>query len=80
MATDEQISAEAKRSRTFARQMLRKIEDAMLKAAGAKSVTVDGVAVTYDDLMRQHRYWKAEVARENGQRPWASTINLSQSL
>ncbi len=56
-------------SPTFAEQMLAKIETALLENPGAKSVTVGGVQVQYEDLVARRAYFQKEVAREKGNRP-----------
>jgi hypothetical protein len=61
----------------FARDQLRRIQDAIANSKGAKSVVVDGVSVTYDDLLAQHRYWQNEFDRVTGQRPISARIKLS---
>lgn len=54
---------------TFAEQMVAKLEQVLLEAAGLQSVTIAGQVVTYVDLTKQHAHWKAQVAREQGGRP-----------
>ena len=61
----------------FAREQMRRIQCAIENAKGAKSVVVDGVSVTYDDLLAQHRYWQNELDRVTGQRPMVARIKLS---
>ena len=65
---------------TFAEQMVERLEGLMVKAAGLDSITIDGQAVRYTDLEEKHRYWKAQVARESGAKPVASTVDLSRTF
>jgi hypothetical protein len=52
---------------TFARQMLAKIEAALLRMEpGVRSATFNGQTVTYDDLQALWQRWSTEVAKENG--------------
>lgn len=61
---------------TFAEQMVAKLEKTLLKAAGAKTVVVDGVQVQFEDLQTQHGYWKRQVEREQSRRPVFAPITL----
>lgn len=51
---------------SFASDQLARIESLIARAGGLKSVNVDGVNVSFDDLISQRRYWQEEVERENG--------------
>lgn len=63
---------------TFAEQQLTKIEALMDSVPpGVKTISVDGMSVSYDDLLKRRRDLKREVAREQGTRPRAAQIDLS---
>lgn len=70
---------------THAEQMVTLLRAAELNSAGrsgAISVTVDGMSVTYESqasLRAALRDYERDVARENGSRPRAATIDLSSS-
>jgi hypothetical protein len=64
---------------TFAEEMVTKYEGLLRENAGAKSVTVDGIAVSYADLEVKHQYWKKQVAVEKGERPPVATVDLSKA-
>ena len=61
---------------TFAEGQVERLETLLASSVGVRSVSVDGVSVSYDDLMKQYDYWKARVAREAGTRPRIAQINL----
>lgn len=61
---------------SFATQMVDKLEALLLANVGVQSMTVDGRAVTYADLLKQYDFWKNKVARETNSRPLASQIDL----
>jgi hypothetical protein len=61
---------------TFAEQMVARYEVLLLKCAGLTSIAVDGFSTSYADLEAKHRYWKTRVAREQGTRPVALSVNL----
>lgn len=63
---------------SFAETMVTKLETLIASSAGLKSVSVDGEAVTYDDLLKQYDYWKSRVARESGARPRVAQVDLSR--
>jgi hypothetical protein len=62
---------------TFANKMVTKFECLLEDNVGVQSVTVDGVAVSYADLLVQYEYWKKRQAVARGTRPRVSSINLS---
>ena len=61
---------------TFAETVLAKCETLLQTSAGLDTVSVDGQSVRYVDLEAKYRYWKREVAREKGERPQATSVNL----
>jgi len=61
---------------SFAAQQVTRLETLLAQCVGVKSVTVDGQAVTYEDLTAQYNFWKSRVARENGTRPRVAQIYL----
>ena len=63
---------------TFSEDMLAKYQALLLANAGLKSVTVDGVQTTFEDLRAQYEYWERKVGRENGTgKPRLSSIDMS---
>jgi hypothetical protein len=62
---------------TFAYHQMMKLEKLLASNVGVKQVTVGNTTIAYEDLLKQYDYWKRKVARENGCRPRASQINLS---
>ncbi len=62
---------------TFAEQQVERIEELLAENVGVASVSVGGESVTYADLLKQYDYWQSRVAREQGLRPAAAQINLS---
>jgi hypothetical protein len=62
---------------SFAGQQVEKLQTLLSANVGAKSITVGNTAVSYDDLLKQYDYWKSRQAREQGKRPRAAQINLS---
>lgn len=62
---------------TFAKTMVTKLEGLLSKAAGLKTVSVDGTMTTFDDLTAQYQHWKREVEKEAGRRPRVAGIDLS---
>jgi len=62
---------------TFAEDQVSRLETLLASSVGVRSVSVDGVSVSYDDLLRQYDYWKSKVALEGGTKPRVSSINLS---
>lgn len=61
---------------TFNENMVAKIQAALLESPLAKSVTIDGTNVSYDDAMARLTFFERRVARESGQRPLSSTLRL----
>jgi hypothetical protein len=61
---------------TFAEDQLERLETLLAANVGVSSVSVDGVSVSYDDLLKQYDYWRNRVAREEGTRPRIAQINL----
>lgn len=61
---------------TFAEDHVERLETLLAANVGVRSVSVDGVSVSYDDLLKQYDYWKSRVARESGTRPRIAQINL----
>jgi len=63
---------------TFAEDMVAKFEGLLRDNAGLRSVTVDGVATTFEDLTQQWEYWKRQAARESGSgKPRLSVCDMS---
>lgn len=63
----------------FARQMVAKYRDLLTKAAGLKSITIDGQMVTYAELESAFRRWQKSVGRLSGSRPTTVTIDLENA-
>lgn len=61
---------------SFASNQVATLEALIKQCAGLKSATVDGQAVTYENLLDQYNYWKSRAARENGTRPRVAQIDL----
>jgi hypothetical protein len=61
---------------TFAEQMVAKYEALLLANAGATSVAVDGVQVSYADLEAKYQHWSRAAARAAGTTPGVSTVAL----
>lgn len=55
-------------AKTFAEQMVIKLEALLLANPGVQSITVDGVATSYVDLETRLERYKSQAARENGTR------------
>lgn len=63
---------------TFAQTMLTKYESLLEANAGLKSVVVDGVQTTFEDLTTQWKFWKNEVAKADGNgKPRLSAVEMS---
>ena len=63
---------------TFADDMVEKYERLLRANAGLKSVSVDGVQTTFDDLTKQWEYWRRVQANEAGTgKPRLSVIDMS---
>lgn len=62
---------------TFAESQVERLETLLAQNVGVRSINVDGVSVTYDDLLKQYDYWKSKFAREEGTRPRVAQIDLS---
>ena len=60
----------------MASQQVARLEALIQQCTGLKSVSVDGQAVTYENLLDQYNYWKSRQARENGTRPRVAQIDL----
>jgi len=66
---------------TFAENMVAKLEALLAENPGADRVVLpDGRQVSYRDLKREWEYWKRRVAKEQGNRPAISQIDLSQTF
>jgi len=61
---------------TFAEDQVERLETLLAANVGVSSVSVDGVSVSYDNLIKQYDYWKSRLAREDGTRPIVAQINL----
>lgn len=61
---------------SFASDQLTRIEAVLAKTSGAKSVNVDGVSISFDDLIAQRKHWQQEVANEAGSRSVLVGISL----
>lgn len=61
---------------SFATEQLARIERVLAENPGVSSINVDGVQVTYAELMAQRRDLKSEIARERGRGPVVSRICL----
>ena len=61
---------------SFAANQVARLETLLAQNVGIVNVTVDGQSVTYDDLLKQYRYWKSRQARENKTRPRAAQIYM----
>jgi hypothetical protein len=62
---------------TFAESQLAAIEAALRENPAARSVTVGGVAVQYEDLVKRRDYWLKKISEERGQRPVLLKVRLS---
>jgi hypothetical protein len=62
---------------SFATEQLERIETLLAENPGVKTIAVGNTNVTYEDLVKQHEYWKNLVDREAGRRPGAKQISLS---
>jgi hypothetical protein len=63
---------------SFAAEQLARIQGLLAANIGLKSISVDGVNVSYDDLVKQYDEWSSKVARENGTRPRISQIYMGR--
>lgn len=63
----------------FALQMVEKYRALLLKAAGLKSVSIDGTQVSYADLKSEYDAWLKKLNRLNGDKPCVATINLENA-
>ncbi len=61
---------------SFASNQVSRLETLLQQNVGVQSVTVNGHAVTYDDLLKHYNYWKSRQARENKTRPRSAQIYL----
>lgn len=61
---------------SFASNQVARLETLLAQCVGVQSVTVNGQAVTYDDLTKQYKFWKSRQARENKTRPRSAQIYL----
>ena len=61
---------------SFASNQVSRLETLLQQNVGVQSVTVNGHAVTYDDLLKHYKYWKSRQARENKTRPRSAQIYL----
>ena len=61
---------------TFVLQMVEKYRALLLKAAGLKSVNVDGQTVDYVDLEAAYEQWRKKLQTTNGKRPLMAVVNL----
>lgn len=63
---------------TFADDMVEKYEGLLRANAGVKSVVVDGVQTSFEDLTKQWEYWRRIQAKEAGTgKPRLSVIDMS---
>ena len=62
---------------TCAETMLAKYETLLQENVGISAVTVDGTEVSYSDIEAAFMKWKRTVAREQGRRPTAAQIKLT---
>lgn len=64
---------------TVAEDMVATIESALAKNVAIVSVTFDGITTQYDrrQALEELKFWRREVAKEQGTRPRVSSINLS---
>jgi hypothetical protein len=60
----------------FAEKMVEKYRDLLLSAAGLKSITIDGQAVSYADLEDLYDRWSKKLARLNSARPSVVGLDL----
>lgn len=63
----------------FVLQMVEKYRELLLACAGLKSVTIDGQAVTYEQLEQQYAHWHKKLGRINGTRPRVASITLENA-
>jgi hypothetical protein len=61
---------------TFAELQLTRIEQALAKNLGVRQIVIDGVSVTFDDLIKQRDYWRREVQTEQGNRSRVLSVEL----
>jgi hypothetical protein len=61
---------------TFAENQLVAVEALLAENPGATSVTVDGQAISFDNLLLRREHWRREVARETGRRPIVASVKL----
>jgi len=62
---------------SMANGQVERLETLLRANVGVKVITVGNTTVTYEDLLKQYDYWKSRQAREQGKRPRAAQINLS---
>jgi hypothetical protein len=61
---------------TFEEEMIEKIEQALRDNPLGESVTIDGTTVKFADAIERLNYFRREVAKANGSKPKAASINL----
>jgi hypothetical protein len=63
---------------THAETMLALFETFLQSNVGVGSINIDGTAVTYNrqQALEEYKFWKSQVARENGSRPTFRGANL----
>lgn len=66
-------------NQAFAEKMVAKYRDLLLQGAGLKSISIDGQSVSYADLEAAYDHWTKKLARLNGSRPIAKSINLENT-
>ncbi len=60
-----------------AAETTRKLQDIMAASPGVSEITVDGINVKMEDLLKQVSYWERRAAIEAGTISVSSSINLS---
>jgi hypothetical protein len=63
---------------TFAETMVSRFETLLAASAGLKTATVDGVAVSVDDLESKWTFWKKKVSEEAGERAVFTPITFEE--
>jgi len=63
----------------FTEKMVAKYRDLLLQCAGMKTIALDGQSVSYGDLEVAYEHWTKKLARLNGSRPIAASINLENT-
>ena len=61
---------------SFASDQLARIEALLARNPGVRPISVDGVTVSYDDLIAQRKHWQKEIAKEDGGRSPIVPISL----